>query len=185
MATGARKVSDQDALDMLRLHRHVPAAERLTQKELAEMYDVHPQTVSRAIKRAERLYAEFERGVESGTIRRSTAVQTTSPPEESGGGPVMLPQQFVEVLSDMNQMQTACRATGTFMATAAHAVYEGLTNEDIPHDQQFKMVVTGTGALAGTLFEMYDGMRQIRRMMQSNARPTMRTIDSDVEVNDE
>jgi len=186
MTADVHRVSDQDALDMLRLYRLAPASERLTQKELAEKYGVHPQTVSRAIKRAEKLYAEFEKGVERGTIRRATAIQTTSSHSSSSeGGALMLPQQFVEVLSDMAQMQTVCRATGTFMATAAHSVYEGLTNEDIPHDQQFKMVVTGAGALIGTLFEMYDGVRQIRRMMESNARPAMRTIEQDETIDDE
>lgn len=164
---------------MLRLHRHVPMVERKSQKELAEMYNVHPQTVSRAIKRAEGIYAEFERGVKNGSIRKpSTTVQTTSQPQKSdgGGGALMLPQQFVDVLSDMDQMQSACRATGTFVATAAHAAYEGFVNEDLPHEQRFKMVVTGTSAVVGTLFEMYDGMRQINRMMQSNARPAMRNV---------
>jgi len=180
MAAGAQKVSDKDALDMLRLHRHVPPAERKSQKEIADMYNVHPQTVSRAIKRAEEIYTEFERGVESGAIRRTTAVQKASPPPESdAGGALMLPQQFVDVLSDMNQMQSACRATGTFMATAAHAAYEGVTNETLPHDQRFKMVVTGVSALAGTLFEMYDGTRQIQRMMQSSAKPAMRDVRSE------
>jgi hypothetical protein len=89
----------------------------------------------------------------------------------------MLPQQFVEVLSDMNQMQSACRATGTFMATAAHAVHEAVVNEDLPHDQRFKMVATGVTAIAGTLFEMYDGMRQINRLMQSGVKPTMRDVN--------
>ena len=30
--------------------------------------------------------------------------------------------------------------------------------------------------VVGMLFEMYDGMRQINRMMQSNARPAMRNV---------
>lgn len=141
------------------------------------MYKVHPQTVSRAIKRADEIYAEFERGVASGEIARPPAVQGSKPVDP--GSAVMLPQQFVDVLSDMNQMQSACRATGTFMATAAHAAYEGVTNETLPHDQRFKMVVTGVSALAGTLFEMYDGTRQIQRMMQSSAKPTMRDVRSE------
>ena len=41
------------------------------------------------------------------------------------------------------------------------------------------MVVTGVSALAGTLFEMYDGTRQIQRMMQSSAKPTMRDVRSE------
>ncbi len=183
MATSAQKVTDKDALEMLRLHRHVPASERKSQKEIADMYKVHPQTVSRAIKRADELYAEFERGVTSGEIARPPAVQGSKPVDP--GSAVMLPQQFVEVLSDMNQMQSACRATGTFMATAAHAVHEAVVNEDLPHDQRFKMVATGVTAIAGTLFEMYDGMRQINRMMQSGAKPTMRDVNLNGDGNNE
>ncbi len=176
MATSGRKVTNEDALEMLRLYRHAPADERMTQREIAEMYGVHPQTVSRAIKRAEGLYEEFERGVEVGAIRRpqdSEAPQTS----DSGDKSLMLPHQFVEVLSDMNQMQSACQATGTFLATAAHSVYEGFSNEEIPHDQRFRMVVTGSSAAVGTLFEIYDGIRQIQRMVKDNQKPNMRTVD--------
>lgn len=185
MTTSVRKVSDEDALEMLRLHRHAPNDERMTQREIAKMYDVHPQTVSRAIKRAEGLYAEFERGVESGEIRRPQELQVSRPSDAGGGGggggSLMLPHQFVEVLSDMNQMQSACQATGTFLATAAHAVYEGFVNEDIPHDQRFRMVVTGSSAAIGTFFEIYDGIRQIQKMARGQRKPKMRTVESETD----
>lgn len=70
MSKTSQRVTDKDALEMLRLYRLVAKDERKTQKEIAEMYGVHPQTVSRAIKRAESLYSEFEKGVETGLIKR-------------------------------------------------------------------------------------------------------------------
>jgi len=182
MTTIAQRVSDEDALEMLRLHRHVPKGERKTQKELAEMYGVHPQTVSRAIKRAEEIYDAFERGIESGAIKRPVAVQKASPVVAKEETSVMLPQQFVEVLSDMDQMQSACRATGAFVATAAHTAVEGWTNEELPHEERFKMVITGTSAVIGTLFEMYDGMRRIQQLTKNTGKPPMRNAEQYYDV---
>jgi predicted DNA-binding protein YlxM (UPF0122 family) len=172
--TKSTHVTDEDALEMLRLHRLVATSERKSQKEIAEMYGVHPQTVSRAIKRAEKLYSEFEKGVDKGLIKRPDRNDGAKPTESNA---LMLPQQFVSVLSDMNQMQSVCQATGSFLATAAHTAYEGVVNETLPHEQRFQMVVTGAGAVIGTLFEIYDGMRQIDSMIKSASKPRMREAD--------
>lgn len=187
MASNNSKVSDEDSIVIYKRARGI-GCRKVSHEVLAQEYGVHKTTVSRAVKRGEEIYVDFARRVDEGKIRRPTEVapvgDVASGEKPSTEVAVMQPAQFVQVLSDMNQMQQACQASGSFLATAAHTAIEGFRNEELPFDTRFQMVVTGSSALMGTLFSIYDGVRQLEKF-RVTSKPPMREVDQDRGEQDE
>ena len=178
MASNNSKVTDEDAVVIYKRARGI-GCKKTSLAQLAEEYGVHKTTISRAVTRGEQIYEEFERQVDAGKIRRPAGVVVAREPESGETKTteiaVMQPAQFVQVLGDMSQMQQACQASGSFLATAVHTAVEGFRNEEIPFETRFQMVVTGSSAVVGTLFSIYDGVRQLDKI-RANARPVMREV---------
>lgn len=142
--------------DISMFNDHMKGGKGSTFKELASKYGVKsPVTVSRRVKKVQKILTELEKGVKSGDVllqNKGVSVTTTTP----GGGVLALPREnpFL-ALETFGELSGITSAGGSVIGMGAATLMQGFTREDLPYEERQKMTMKGASVLAGGLLAAY------------------------------
>jgi hypothetical protein len=142
--------------DIAMFNDHMKGGKGSTFKELADKYGVKsPVTVSRRVKKVQKILSELEQGVKSGDITlQSKGLIVQSP--DGGGGKLALPKEnpFL-ALETFGELSGISSAGGSVMGMGAATLVQGFVREDLPYDERQKLAMKGASVLFGGLLAAY------------------------------
>jgi len=142
---------------------HMKGGKGSSYKELAEKYKVKsPVTISRRVKKVQKILAELEKGVKSGEVLLQSQgltparVQRSSSLATTGGGTLALPREnpFL-ALETFGELSGITSAGGSVIGMGAATLIQGFTREDLPYEERQSRAMKGASVLAGGLLAAY------------------------------
>lgn len=126
--------------------------------DLAKKYGVKASvTVSRRIKKVQKVLSELESGVNTGDIDLQPRGVSVQPRKQSGsgggqgsGGALALPDKnpFL-ALETFGELSGITNAGGSVIGMGAATLVQGFTREDLPYEERQKLAMKGASVLAG------------------------------------
>jgi hypothetical protein len=147
--------------DISMFNDHMKGGKGSSFKELAVKHGVTPVTVSRRVKKVQKVLSELDQGVKSGDITLQNKGVVVHSPATGGGGVLALPKEnpFL-ALETFGELSGITSAGGSVIGMGAATLVQGFTREDLPYDERQKMTMKGASVLAGGLLAAYLTFKQ-------------------------
>jgi hypothetical protein len=81
-------------------------------------------------------------------------------------------------LKTFEEMAGITNAGGAIFGSAAHAVSEGFTNEELPYEERMTKVMKGAAVIGGGLLSLYATFKQLSEEGQPPQKPPIRVVVS-------
>ena len=142
--------------DILMFNDHMKGGEGSSFKDLATKYGVTAVTVSRRVKKVQKVLSDLEKGVKTGDITLENRGLATQQQPPGGGGVLALPKEnpFL-ALETFGELSGITSAGGSVIGMGAATLVQGFTREDLPYDERQKLTMKGASVLAGGLLAAY------------------------------
>jgi hypothetical protein len=125
-------------------------------KDLATKYGVKsPVTVSRRVKKVQKILSDLEKGVKSGEVILQRKSVTVSTPDASGGSLALPRENPFLALETFGELSGITSAGGSVIGMGAATLMQGFTREDLPYEDRQKLTMKGASVLAGGLLAAY------------------------------
>jgi hypothetical protein len=155
--------------DIAMFNDHMKGGEGSTFKELAKKYGVKsPVTVSRRIKKVQKVLSQLDQGVKSGDITLQNKGLAVQSPTQNSGGALALPKEnpFL-ALETFGELSGITSAGGSVIGLGAATLAQGFTREDLPYEERQKRVMKGASVLFGGLLAAYLTYKQFSDAVDS------------------
>jgi hypothetical protein len=124
--------------------------------QLGKKYKKSPVTISRRVKKVQKILKEIEAGVKPGEVSLQSKGLATPPAVQGVGGTLSLPKENpFYALETFSELSGITNATGSVLGLGAATLWTGFTREDLPLEERQKLAMKGASVLAGSLLSMY------------------------------
>jgi hypothetical protein len=142
-------------MDLEIFNQHLKGGEENNFTSLGKKYKKSPVTISRRVKKVQKVLKELEAGVKPGDVSLQNKGLAQSPATQ-GAGKLALPSENpFSPLQTFAEMSGITNATGSVLGLGAAMMYNSFTREDLPLEERQIMTMKGASALAGSLLSMY------------------------------
>lgn len=124
-------------------------------KEIAEELHLHPSTVSTKLKEMREKMQDIDERYKKGElVLKKQGPETTA---------LALPMKNAfDQLKNFEEMAGISHAGGMIFGSAAAAINDGFTNEEIPYEERMMKVMKGAAAIGGGLLSLYATFKQLQ-----------------------
>lgn len=142
--------------DISMFNDHMKGGDGSSFKDLSTKYGVTAVTVSRRVKKVQKVLSDLEQGVKSGEITLQNRGLATHPQPGGSGGVLALPKEnpFL-ALETFGELSGITSAGGSVIGMGAATLVQGFTREDLPYEDRQKMAMKGASVLVGGLLAAY------------------------------
>jgi hypothetical protein len=163
-----RGVTDRD-IEMFNLH--IKGGKGSSFTDLSKKYGISAVTVSRRVKKLQKVIAELEAGVKPGDV--SLQNRGLAPPRHQQQGVALsIPKEnpFL-ALETFGELSGITNAGGSVFGLGVATLAQGFTREDLPYEERQKLAMKGASVLAGGILAAYLTYMQFTDQNNYNSQP--------------
>jgi hypothetical protein len=143
-------------LDLELFNRHLKGGEENNFTNLGKEYKKSPVTISRRVRKVQKVLKELEAGVKPGDVSLQNKGLANPPAVQTQGGKLALPDNNpFTALQTFSELSGITNATGSVLGLGAATLYNSFIREDLPLEERQVMAMKGASVLAGSLLSMY------------------------------
>lgn len=149
-------------------------------KDIAAMFNLkNGVSVSRRVKKIQKLLKGIDKGVKSGDIvLRNTGAGVVSRQGSSGMALALPDNNPFLALNTFQDLAGISSAGGSVIGAGAAALIQGFTREDLPYEERQMMTLKGGAVIASSLLALYLTFNKFTQEQNK----TIKTINSEGEV---
>jgi hypothetical protein len=162
--------------DLIYFNSHIKGGEEGNFTSLGKKYGKSPVTISRRVKKVQKILKKLEAGVKPGEISLENK-GLAPPPAVQGAGKLALPESNpFTALQTFSELSGITNATGSVIGLGLATMHRALTREDLPYEERQINMMQGASVLAGSFLSIY---LTFNKFTAENP-PLVKTVDAEV-----